>query len=418
MAAKEELTVRAGGHDVRVSSPFKVFFSEHGHTKLDLVRYYEAIEGPLMAALGGRPTMLQRFPDGATGKSWFQKRVHQSRPEWVETTVVSTVNGTQSDALVLADLGHLLWAVNIGCLGFHPWPYLAANPDCTDELRIDLDPSPGIEFDDLRAASLNVKALCDEIGIATYVKTSGNRGLHIFSGLETRWDSTQVRAAAVALARELERRHPDTITAKWWKEERGTRVFVDYNQNAPHKTVFGAWTVRPRPGAQVSTPLHWDEVASVDPDTLTIDVVPDRVRGDGDPWATKATEPQSIETLLAWYQRDMDDGLMDAPWPPQYPKMPNEPPRVPPSRAREGGSEEVAALGAKPEKQAHERPENWFPGNLPKPAWRALWNAGYKSMLELDGASTKVLLALHGVGPKAVKVLGEQLAKQGKSLKP
>ena len=225
-----------------------MFFSERGETKLDLVRHYLRLDEPLMRTMGGRPVLLQRFPSGAGGPSFFQKRIPDSAPEWLETTTVSTPNGTTSRALVAADLAHIAWAVNLGCLGFHVWPYLAADAEHADELRLDLDPQPGTDFSHVRAAAAETKALLDALGIAGYPKTTGNRGLHVYVRLEPRWDSYQVRAAAVAAARELERRRPDLITAQWWKEDRGERVFVDYNQNAPHKTVFGAWCVRARLG--------------------------------------------------------------------------------------------------------------------------------------------------------------------------
>jgi DNA ligase D len=332
--ASESVSVDVGGRSVKVSSPDKIFFSKRSETKLDLVRYYEAVEGPLMATMGGRPTLMQRFPDGASGKSFFQKRVPKGAPDWLETTEVSTPNGTTSNALVAADLAHVVWAVNMGCLGFHPWPYKAAAPDVTDELRIDLDPSPGVVFDQVREAAAVTRDLLEEVGVRSYVKTSGSRGLHVYARLEERWTSYGVRAAAVALARELERRRPELLTAKWWKEERGERVFVDFNQNAPHKTVFGAWCVRPRVGGQVSCPIPWDEVQSVDPESLTLATVPAKLDAEGDPWAAMNDVPQSIDVLLDWYQRDLDAGEGDAPWPPQYPKMPDEPPRVAPSRAR------------------------------------------------------------------------------------
>lgn len=331
----EAVEVAAAGRIVRITSPDKVFFTSRGETKLDLVRFYEAVEEPILRTMGGRPTMLQRFPDGASGKSFFQKRVPNGAPDWLQTTEVSTPNGTTSNALVVADLAHLLWAVNLGCLGFHPWPYLAAHPEVADELRIDLDPSPGVTFDQVREAAGEVKDLFDAEGIASFVKTSGSKGIHVYVRVEPRWTSYGVRAAAVAVARELERRRPDLITAQWWKEERGTRVFVDFNQNAPHKTVFGAWCVRPRVGAQVSTPIRWEEVPTVEPEALTIATVPAKLAAEGDPWATIADAPQSIDGLLAWHDRDLEAGMMDAPWPPQYPKQPDEPPRVAPSRARQ-----------------------------------------------------------------------------------
>jgi DNA ligase D-like protein (predicted polymerase) len=284
--------------------------------------------------MGGRPVLLQRFPDGAGGPSFFQKRVPKSVPGWLQTTTVSTPNGTTSQALIAADLDHVLWAVNLGCLGFHVWPYLAADPEHTDELRIDLDPSPGVDFGQIRQAARELERLLAETGITGYLKTTGNRGLHVYARLQPRWDSYQVRSAAVAIARELERRRPDLITAAWWKEERGARVFIDYNQNAPHKTVFGAWSVRARPGAQVSTPLDWAELDDVHPDQFTIASLPARLAAVGDPWAGLNDRPQSLEPLLEMNARDRASGLPDAPWPPVYPKQPDEPPRVAPSRAK------------------------------------------------------------------------------------
>ena len=287
------VAVTAAGRDLVITHPEKVFFEERGDTKLDLVRYYQSVEAPLMAAMGGRPVLLQRFPNGASGSSFFQKRVPESRPDWLETAEVSTPNGTTSQALVAADLAHVL-----------------------------------------QETAHEVRVLFDSVGVAAHPKTTGNRGIHIYVRLLPLWSSYDVRAAAVAVARELERRRPDLVTAAWWKEERGTRVFVDFNQNAPHKTIFGAWSVRARPGAQVSTPFDWAELDSIVPDELTIATVPIRVAQDGDPWRAATTDPQSLEPLLALHARDRADGLLDAPWPPVYPKMPGEPPRVAPSRAK------------------------------------------------------------------------------------
>ncbi|HEY3262768.1 MAG TPA: ATP-dependent DNA ligase [Pseudonocardiaceae bacterium] len=327
--------IEVAGRAVRVTNPGTVFFPERGETKLDLVRYYLAVAEPLMAAMGGRPVLLQRFPSGATGPSFFQKRVSPTKADpWLTTTVVSTPNGTTSDALVAADLAHVLWAVNMGCIGFHVWPTTAADPEHADELRIDLDPSPGVTFAMIQEGASETKALLDELGVASHPKTTGNRGIHVYARLQPRWDSYQVRAAAVAVARELERRRPDLMTAAWWKEERGSRVFIDFNQNAPHRTVFGAWCVRASPNGQVSAPFAWSELASIVPRELSIATVPSRVVEHGDPWAAMSSDRQSLETLLDLHERDMAAGLMDAPWPPVYPKMPNEPPRVAPSRAR------------------------------------------------------------------------------------
>lgn len=332
--AEEGVVLEAAGHQVTITHPDKVFFAERGETKLDLARYYQAVAEPLLAAIGGRPVLLQRFPNGAGKQSFFQKRVPESRPEWLQTAVVSTPNGTTSDALVVADLAHVFWAVNLACLGFHVWPTRAADLEHADELRIDLDPTPGVTFPMVREAAVEVRTLFEELGVLALPKTTGNKGIHVYVRLQPRWTSYEVRSAAVAVARELERRRPDLITAAWWKEERGTRVFVDFNQNAPHKTIFGAWCVRARAGAQVSTPFAWDELESVHPDAMTMANVPARVAEAGDPWAPMDAEPQSLEPVLDLHRRDQAAGLPDAPWPPVYPKMPGEPPRVAPSRAK------------------------------------------------------------------------------------
>jgi DNA ligase D len=317
-----------------ITNADKVIFPERGETKGDLADHYLRVADPLMRTMGGRPVLLQRFPEGATGPSFFQKRVPKNIPDWLQTTTVATPNGTTSQALVAADLDHVLWAVNLGCLGFHVWPYQAGDPGHADELRIDLDPTPGVDFTQIRRAARELERLLAELGMVGYPKTTGNRGLHVYLRLQPRWDSYQVRAAAVAAARELERRRPDLITAAWWKEERGRRVFVDYNQNAPHKTVFGAWSVRARPGAQVSTPLAWPELDDIHPDQFTIASLAARLESAGDPWLGMNGSPQSLEPLLAMSARDRADGLLDAPWPPVYPKQPDEPPRVAPSRAK------------------------------------------------------------------------------------
>jgi DNA ligase D len=330
----EPVELEAAGRSVTISSPGKVMFPERGETKLDLARYYVAIGDGMMRAVRDRPTLLQRFPNGATGPNFFQKRIPDSAPSWLATTTVATVNGTESRAIVMADLAHVLWAANQGCLGFHPWPYRAANPDETDELRLDLDPSPGVTFPMVREAAVEVRAFLAEEGITAFPKTTGNRGLHLYVRVEPGWDSFAVRQAAVSVAREMERRRPDLITGAWWKEERGSRVFVDFNQNAPHKTVFGAWCVRARAGAQVSTPFGWDEIETVEPDALSIRTVPGRVAELGDPWAAIDDVPQAIGPLVDRYRADLADGIPDNPWPPVYPKMPDEAPRVAPSRAR------------------------------------------------------------------------------------
>lgn len=352
MAAKhgESIMVQVSGHEISVSNPDKVFFSAapsatpsatpaadgtgRGATKADLIQYYLAMEPAVMRAMRDRPVLLQRFPNGAEGSSFFQKRIPDGAPEWLTTTVVTTPNGTTSNALVIADLGHLIWAVNLGCLGFHSWPTHAADPEHCDELRIDLDPGPGTTFAMAQETAVEVHRLFDDVGIRSYIKTTGNRGLHVYVRLLRRWDSVAVRSAAVAVARELARRRPDLITDSWWKEERGERIFVDFNQNAPHKTVFAPWSVRARPHGPVSCGFAWDELAGIDPNALTIATVPARIAAAGDPWADMDLHPQSLEPLLDMVRADTDAGLPDAPWPPVYPKMPGEPPRVAPSRAK------------------------------------------------------------------------------------
>jgi DNA ligase D len=330
----DPVALEIAGKTVTISSPGKVMFPEHGETKLDLANYYLAVGDALMRTVRDRPTLLQRWPNGVTGQNFFQKRIPDSAPDWLETTTVATVNGTESRAIVMADLAHVLWAANQGCLGFHPWPYRASRPDDTDELRIDLDPSPGTNFEMVREAAAEVRGFLTELGITAYPKTTGNRGLHLYVRVEPGWDSYGTRQAAISVAREMQRRRPELLTGEWWKEQRGARIFIDFNQNAPHKTVFGAWCVRARVGAQVSTPFRWDELAAIHPDDLTLASVPARVAADGDPWAAMDDEPHSIEPLVARYRDDLARGIPDAPWPPVYPKMPDEARRVNPSRAR------------------------------------------------------------------------------------
>jgi len=332
--ARDQLELDAGGRTITITSPGKVMFPEHGETKADLARYYLAVAEPLMRTVRDRPTLLQRFPNGATGPSFFQKRIPDTAPEWLRTTIVSTPNGTTSRAIVMADVAHVLWAANQGCLGFHPWPYRASAPEVTDELRLDLDPSPGVTFPMVQEAASEVREFLREVGITAWPKTTGNRGLHLYVRVAPGWDSFAVRQAAVSVAREMERRRPDLITGAWWKEERGRRVFVDFNQNAPHKTVFGAWCVRARPGAQVSAPFRWDELPGIDPDALSVRTVPARLERLGDPWDGIDDAAASIAPLVERYRADLAAGIPDAPWPPVYPKMPDEAPRVAPSRAR------------------------------------------------------------------------------------
>ena len=330
----EPVELVADGRTVAITNPAKVLFPKLGLTKLDLANYYLSVGSALMPWIRDRPVLLERYPNGVGEKSFWQKRIPDSAPDWLATTTVQTINGTPSRALVIADLAHVLWAANMGVLGLHVWQYRADTPQWADELRIDLDPSPGQTFDHIREAAMYVRLYFAEHGIRSYVKTTGSKGMHIYVRVVDGYDSFAVRGASVTVARDLARLHPDLITDQWWKELREGKVFVDFNQNAPHKNVFGAWGVRPRVGAQVSTPIEWDELMEVVPDELTMLTVPARLAERGDPWADMDTAPQDIGELVARFADDIADGIPDAPWPPVYPKMPNEAPRVQPSRAK------------------------------------------------------------------------------------
>jgi DNA ligase D len=330
----DPVEVVADGRQVPITNPHKVLFPKLGLTKLDLANYYVAVGPALMRWIHDRPVLLERYPNGVGGTSFFQKRIPESAPDWLTTTTVQTINGTPSRALVISDLAHVLWAANQGVLGLHVWQYKASTPQWADELRIDLDPSPGQTFDHIREAAMHVRLYFAEHGVRSYVKTTGSKGMHVYVRVVDGYDSFAVRAASVTVARDLARLHPDLFTDQWWKELRKGRVFVDFNQNAPHKNVFGAWGVRPRVGAQVSTPIEWDELMDAQPDELTMLTVPDRLAQRGDPWADMDDEPQQIAEFIERFADDLAAGIPDAPWPPVYPKMPNEAPRVQPSRAR------------------------------------------------------------------------------------
>ncbi|MDJ0768100.1 MAG: non-homologous end-joining DNA ligase [Ilumatobacter sp.] len=330
----EPVELVAEGQPVSITNPNKVFFPKLGLTKLDLANYYLAVGPALMRWIRNRPVLLERYPNGVGEKSFYQKRIPESAPSWLSTTTVMTINGTPSRALVINDLAHVLWAANMGVLGLHVWQYTADKPQWSDELRIDLDPSPGQTFDAIREAAMLTRLYFAERGITSYVKTTGSKGMHVYARVADGYDSFAVRAASVTVARELAREHPHLFTDQWWKELRDGKVFVDFNQNAPHKNVFGAWGVRARVGAQVSTPIEWDELMDVQPDELTMLTVPDRLADRGDPWEHMNDEPQDIAPLVEQFAEDLAAGIPDAPWPPVYPKMPNEAPRVQPSRAK------------------------------------------------------------------------------------
>jgi bifunctional non-homologous end joining protein LigD len=326
-------TIRAAGREVRLSNPGKVFFPRIGVTKLDLCEYYLRVAEPALAHLRERPTVLKRWVDGVEGEPFFQKRVPRGAPDWLETATVRFPSGRSARELVPADASHLAWAVNLGVIDFNPWPVRRADLDRPDELRIDLDPVPGVPFADVRRVALVVREVMEESGLRGWPKTSGSRGIHVLSRIHPRWGFDLVRRAALALAREVERRVPDIATSRWWKDERHG-VFVDYNQNARDRTVASAYSVRAVPDARVSCPLSWDEVPEVDPAELRIDTVPERLDAVGDASAGIDESAGSLDGLLELARRDEERGLEDAPWPPHHPKRAREPRRAPPSRRR------------------------------------------------------------------------------------
>ncbi|BAH53416.1 DNA polymerase domain-containing protein [Rhodococcus opacus] len=335
----EELDV--DGVAVRLSSPDKIYYPKlgaDGGTKRHLVEYYRtvALNGALLGALFDRPTHLQRFPDGVEGEEIYQKRVPAKRPDHVDSCEVTFPSGRKADVLRVRSAANIVWAANLGNITFHPWAVRCPDVDHPDELRIDLDPQPGTGFDDARAVALDVlRPLLDELGLIGYPKTSGGRGLHVYLRIEPRWDFIEVRRAGIALAREIERRSGDRATTSWWKEERGERIFLDFNQNARDKTIASAYSARKTPIATVSTPVTWDELVDVHPDDFTIATVPALLEKRGDPMATMGDVAQSLDVLLEMAERDTANGLGDLPYPPNYPKMPGEPKRVQPSRDRD-----------------------------------------------------------------------------------
>jgi bifunctional non-homologous end joining protein LigD len=331
--AKEYATIEAAGHEVKVSSPSKIFFPKPKLTKLDLVEYYLAVAGPAVLHLQERPGTMKRFVDGAAGEFFFQKRVPKNAPEWLQTATFTFPSGRSATELVVNDAAHLVWAVNLGVIDFNPHPVRRSDLDCPDELRVDLDPQPRVRFSSVCKVAMVVREVLEEHGLEGWPKTSGSRGIHVNVRIKPDWDYNEVRRAALALAREVERRIPKLATSKWWKEERHG-VFVDYNQNARDRTVASAWSVRPRPDARVSTPLDWDEVPEVDPAEFTLETVPARLSKRGDPHAKIDKKPGTLTKLLDLAARDEAEGLGDAPWPPHFRKQKGEPKRVQPSKAK------------------------------------------------------------------------------------
>ncbi|WP_283133130.1 DNA polymerase domain-containing protein [Rhizohabitans arisaemae] len=345
MATKYE-EIQVGERLIRVSNPDRLYFPQRGLTKLDVVGYFVTVGTGLLRAAGERPTTLERWPSGVfegaklstrqdnRGDAFYQKRIPRGAPDWIETARISFPSGRHADEVCPTEEAVFAWAANLGTLTFHPWPVRRGNVDHPDELRIDLDPQPGTDFSDAVAVAGELRGLLDELGWTGYPKTSGGRGVHVYVAIEPRWTFTEVRRGLIALARELERRMPDRVTVNWWKEERGEKVFVDYNQMARDRTIASAYSIRPNPHATVSAPITWDELPAVTPRDFDVTTMPARFAELGDPHAGMAASPYSIDVLLEWADRDERQGDGDKPYPPEYPKMPGEPKRVQPSKAK------------------------------------------------------------------------------------
>jgi bifunctional non-homologous end joining protein LigD len=333
MAASKEEVIEAAGRQVTISNPDKVFFPKTGHTKLDLVRYYMAVSEGALRGVAGRPMALKRFVNGAEGEAFFQKRAPSSRPDWIETVVLSFPSGRTAEEIVVRDAAQLAWIINLGCIDLNPHPVRADDLDHPDELRVDLDPVPGVPWSQIREVALVTRDVLNDFGLIGWPKTSGSRGMHIYCRIQRRWTFPQVRRAAVALAREVERRAPEIATSRWWKEERHG-VFLDYNQNAKDRTVASAYSVRPLADARVSTPLTWEEVPSCEAEAFTLDTVPGRVARMGDPSNGIDEAVGSLEALLELATQHEAAGFGDAPWPPHFTKQAGEPARVQLSKRR------------------------------------------------------------------------------------
>jgi DNA ligase D len=347
----QAVIVDANGRELRVSNPERVIFPmtecTAAVTKLDIVNYYLAVGDGIMRALARRPTTLERWPkgvypgmvlstrEGRVGDAFFQKRIPKGAPDYVQTAQIRFPSGRHADEVCPTEVAVVGWAAQMGTITFHPWPVRRDDVDHPDELRLDLDPQPGTDFADAVTVAAEARALLEELGYLGFPKTSGGRGVHIYIRIEPRWSFTDVRHAAIAFGRELERRLPDRVTTSWWKEERGRRIFVDYNQNARDRTIASAYSIRPKPGAPVSAPLAWDELSQVEPEDFTVATMPTRFAQVGDRHAAIDDAAHSLALLLDMYERDLAEGRGDMPYPPDYPKMPGEPKRVQPSRDRD-----------------------------------------------------------------------------------
>ncbi|WP_328381686.1 non-homologous end-joining DNA ligase [Streptomyces sp. NBC_00400] len=335
MAGAGAVELDVAGRTVRVSHPDKTYYPERGFTKLDVAQYYLAVADGVLRGLRDRPTTMQRFPDGVEGEFFYQKRAPKGMPDWLPTARIAFPSGRFADEMCPTEPAAVLWAANLGCLTFHPWPVRRGDTEHPDELRIDLDPQPGTDFADAVRVAHLLRELLAEHGLRGWPKTSGGRGVHVYVPIHPRWTFTEVRRAAITLARALERRKPDLVTSAWWKEERGAKVFVDYNQMARDRTIASAYSLRARPRATVSTPLRWEELSDAAPEDFDLRTVPPRFAELGDVHADMADHAFGLESVLELADRQAaDEGLGDMPYPPDHPKMPGEPSRVQPSRAR------------------------------------------------------------------------------------
>jgi len=348
--SKEEAaeTLTLGGREVRITNPGKPYFSRQAKlTKLDVVRYYLAVAGGALGGIRDRPIVLKRFVDGAEGEAFYQKRAPEKRPDWLRTVTLSFPSGRTAEEVVVDDAAGLAFVVNLGCIELHPHPVRAGDLEHPDELRVDLDPGPGVAWADVRRVAVEVKALLEELGLRGWPKTSGSRGMHVNARIHPRWSFGEVRRAALALSREIERRAPTLATSKWWKEERHG-VFLDYNQNAKDRTTCSAYSIRPLPDARISAPLDWTEVPDCEPADFTVATMPARFADRGDPHAAMDQTAGGLERLLELAARDEAAGLGDAPWPPHFRKMDGEAPRVAPSRARGAGKKSATRVSKMP----------------------------------------------------------------------
>jgi DNA ligase D-like protein (predicted polymerase) len=393
MAKPEAEVLTIDGREVRVTNPNKPYFSlQTKLSKLDLVRYYLSVAPGALAGIRDRPIVLKRFVDGAEGQAFYQKRAPDNHPDWLRTVTLSFPSGRKAEEVVVDNAAGLAWIVNLGCIELHPHPVRSGDLDHPDELRVDLDPGPGVEWESVRLVALEVKALLEEMGLRGWPKTSGSRGMHVNVRIQQHWNFSEVRRAAVALSREIERRVPKLASSKWWKEERHG-VFLDYNQNAKDRTTCSAYSVRPLPDARVSTPLEWAEVSDCEPADFTVLTVPQRLNKLGDPHAEMDASPGSLEKLLELADKDEAEGLGDAPWPPHFQKMEGEAPRVAPSRARSATKKPAA-------KKKRERMPLLVIANSPdkKAALEGLerWKAKYPKVAKLLAVDDVLVDSMRG----------------------